>query len=655
MDEDAPALSTQSSAGEQVEPPEGFVEQANITDEAIRERFEKQWPNAWEQAAALLDWEQTYDTVLDGGPPYEWFPGGTLNAAVNCVDRHLDERKNQRALVWEGQLGETEAYTYLELAREVNQFAAVLREQGIGEGDVVTLQLPAIPALPIAMLACARIGAVHTVVFAGYSATALAERMSAAESELLVTCDGYYRRGDAVSLLADAETAAVSADGDVTTIVVDRLDTDPAAFGPDQYAYDRLVEAHDNPAVEPVERAANDELFYTYTSGTTGTPKRVTHTTGGYLAHAAWTGHAVLDIKPEDTYWCSADIGWITGHSYIVYGPLALGTTVLISEGGTEFPTRSAPWELIERHAVDVFYTAPTAVRTFVKWGEQYPDRHDLSSLRLLGTVGEPISSDAWRWFYEHVGNEECPIVDTWWQTETGGHLVTTLPAVDPMKPGAVGPPIPGVSVSVVDASGTPVASGEGGYLVIDRPWPGMARELATGERWGEHDDSRPPDLSEADWAYATEDSAVVDAAGYATILGRVDDVLNVSGRRFGTAGLESTIACVDGVAAAAVVSGTDGNTPGMYAYVSLADGSLDHEHVRRAIHDAIDRSIGQFARPDRVVFTTELPRTGSGKIVRRLLTDIAKNRPLSDTSTLSNPEVVGELESSVHTSEEGQ
>jgi acetyl-CoA synthetase len=641
-------LGSHQPTSERFEPGDAFVEQANVSEESVYEAFETDWPGAWERAADLLDWDQSYASVLEdrGEGRYGWFPDGRLNACHNCVDRHLEGRKNQVAIAWEGRNGESRTYTYLELYHEVNEFAAGLRELGVEEGDVVTLYMPMIPELPVAMLACARIGAPHSVVYAGFSADALATRMNAAESEYLVTCDGYYRRGDAVRLKNKADTACITVDREVTSVVVDRLAGYDCSLGDAEYDYDALVEAHELERVQPVERAAGDELFVIYTSGTTGEPKKVTHTTGGYLSYVSWTSHAVLDIKPEDTYWCSADIGWITGHSYIVYGPLALGTTSVMYEGAPDHPEKNRLWEIIERNAVDVFYTAPTAIRAFMKWGSEYPERHDLSSLRLLGTVGEPINPRAWKWYYEHVGGGECPVVDTWWQTETGGILVSTLPAIADMKPGSAGPPLPGISVTVVDSDGD-VDTCEGGYLVVDRPWPGMPVELCEGKRWASRARQRSPWPAAEGWAYPTEDGAFVDEDGYVTILGRVDDVINVSGHRFGTMEIESAIVEVEGVAEAAVVSGDHGvHGKAIYAYVSPEDGYEGDDRLREAIVDAVEAGIGPIARPEAVVFTPEMPKTRSGKIMRRLLEDIASGEELGDLSALRNPEVVGEIES---------
>jgi acetyl-CoA synthetase len=634
------------------DPPESFVEQANVSDEAIYEEFEQNWPECWERAADLLDWNEEYDQILDDSeaPFYEWFTGGELNASYNCVDRHVENgSKNRAAIRWEGEHGETRTYTYQDLYREVNEFAAVLRDLGVGEDDVVTLYMPMVPELPVAMLACARIGAPHSVVFAGFSADALATRMNAADSEHLVTCDGYYRRGDPLDHLEKANMGLEGVDHEVSdVVVVDRLGED--GFGHDladnQHDWDDLVDAHQGDRVDPVSRDAEDMLFLMYTSGTTGEPKGVKHTTGGYLSYTAWTSHAVLDIEPEDTYWCSADIGWITGHSYIVYGPLALGTTTVMYEGTPDYPEKDRLWELVEKYGVDIFYTAPTAIRAFMKWGSEYPDRHDLSSLRLLGTVGEPINPRAWKWYYKHIGNEDCPIVDTWWQTETGGMMVTGLPGVSTMKPGSAGPPLPGVDARVVDTYGEEVDAGDAGYLTANNPWPGMLRTLYDNderfieEYWREYSD---PDADE--WVYFPEDGAKIDDDGYITVLGRVDDVLNVSGHRLGTMEIESAIVDVEGVAEAAVVGG-DHEVKGeaVYAYTIPEDGYEGGEALRERVVESVEDAIGPIARPEAVVFTPQLPKTRSGKIMRRLLEEVANGEELGDTSTLRNPEVVEDI-----------
>ncbi|MDS0282257.1 acetate--CoA ligase [Haloarcula onubensis] len=653
MSDEEVQLEARLEAQDVFEPPESFVEQANVADPAIYDEFEEEGAKAWERAAELLDWEDEWDQVLDDSdaPFYEWFTDGKLNASANCLDRHLDERGDEAAIEWVGELGETRTYSYADLHREVNEFAAALRELGVEEDDVVTMYMPMIPELPIAMLACARIGAPHSVVFAGFSADALATRMESADSEFLVTCDGYYRRGDPLPHKEKANEGLEDVGHDVETVVVDRLDDDydhPMKDG--EHDYDELVADHEGAEVDPVTRDAEDMLFLMYTSGTTGQPKGVKHTTGGYLSYAAWTSHAVLDVKPDDTYWCSADIGWITGHSYIVYGPLALGTTTVMYEGTPDYPEKDRLWEIVEDYDVTQLYTAPTAIRAFMKWGQEYPDEHDLSSLRLLGTVGEPINPRAWKWYYKHIGNESCPVVDTWWQTETGGMMLTTLPAIGEMKPGSAGPPLPGISADVVDVGGDPVGAGEAGYLVVNQPWPGMLRTLYNNderfidEYWREYSN---PDRDE--WVYFPEDGAKLDEDGYITVLGRVDDVLNVSGHRLGTMEIESAIVGVEGVAEAAVVGGKhEIKGEAVYAYVITEDGTTEDDDLKDAIIEGVEDAIGPIARPEAIIFTPELPKTRSGKIMRRLLEDIANGEELGDTSTLRNPDVVSDIQSKV-------
>ncbi|EJN57961.1 acetate--CoA ligase [Halogranum rubrum] len=643
---------------ERFEPPESFVEQANVSDAGIYDEFEENWPECWEGAADLLDWDEDYDTVLDDSNPpfYEWFTGGSLNASTNCLDRHLDERGDEVAIEWVGEPVEEDnrSYTYEELHREVNEFAAGLRDLGVEEDEVVTMYMPMVPELAIAMLACARIGAPHSVVFAGFSADALATRMNAADSEYLVTCDGYYRRGDPLPHKEKADEGLAGVDHDVQTVVVDRLgDVSDHEMGENQYDYADLVAENEGADVEPVQRDAEDMLFLMYTSGTTGEPKGVKHTTGGYLSWVSWTSQAVLDIKPEDTYFCSADIGWITGHSYIVYGPLALGTTTMMYEGTPDYPDKDRLWDIIEEYEADQLYTAPTAIRAFMKWGSSYPEKHDLSSLRLLGTVGEPINPRAWKWYYKHIGGEECPIVDTWWQTETGGMMVTTLPGVKDMKPGSAGPALPGLDVQIVDTKGETVEPGRAGYLTVQKPWPGMLRTLYNNderyveEYWAEYSDTDSDDTD--DWVYFPEDGAKIDEDGYITVLGRVDDVINVSGHRLGTMEIESAIVGVEGVAEAAVVGGNhDVKGEAVYAYVILEDGYEESDEMRQRVVDGVDDAIGPIARPEQVVFTPELPKTRSGKIMRRLLEDIANGDELGNTSTLRNPDVVKDIATKV-------
>ncbi len=654
MSDQEPDIEARLEPGNEYDPPSAFIEQANISDPSIYERFEEEWPACWTEAASLLDWETEWDEVLvDDNPPfYEWFVGGELNASYNCVDRHVENgRKNQAAIIWEGELGERSTYTYHDLQREVNATAGALRERGVGEDDVVTIYLPMIPELPITMLACARIGAPHSVVFAGFSAQALATRMEAADSSYLVTCDGYYRRGEVLDHLSKANDGIDMLERTPDTLVVDRLrEAYDHQLAPSQYDWEESLDPHRGEFIEPVRRDAEDMLFLMYTSGTTGQPKGVKHTTGGYLSYAAWTSRAVLDVKPDDTYWCAADIGWITGHSYIVYGPLALGTTTVMYEGSPDYPEKDRLWELVEKYEVDIFYTAPTAIRAFMKWGTSYPEPYDLSSLRLLGTVGEPINPRAWEWYYEHIGGERCPVVDTWWQTETGGMMVTTLPSIGSMKPGSAGPPLPGIDARVVDADGASVSQGNAGYLTVHRPWPGMLRTLYRNderfieEYWETYSDTSSEDPS--DWVYFPEDGAKIDDEGYITVLGRVDDVINVSGHRLGTMEIESAIVGVKGVAEAAVV-GADHEIKGeaVYAYVITESNVDEDEAFKQEIIEGVEEAIGPIARPEQVIFTPELPKTRSGKIMRRLLVDIANEDELGDTSTLRNPEIVESIQ----------
>ncbi|WP_435195332.1 acetate--CoA ligase [Natronomonas sp. EA1] len=615
-----------------VAPPDAFTERANVQEEGLRDSFAEEGVEAWSRAAALLDWETPYDDVLvDDGTALSWFDGGELNAAANCLDRHLRDRKNHVAIRWEGSTGESRTYTYLDLYNEVNEVAAGLRELGVEEGDVVTCYMPVIPELPIVMLACARLGALHNVVFAGFSADELATRLERTESGYLVTCDGYYRRGSAVNQKTKADNACIAVDHDVTSIVTVHLDDD-VYLGGDHHRYEDLRATHRGETVEPVARDATDPLFVIYTSGTTGEPRRVTHATGGYLAYVAWTGHSVLDISPADTYWCAADIAWITGHSYMVYAPLALGATTVLYENAPDQPEKGRLWEVIERNRVDVFYTASTAVRAFMKWGPDAPAEYDLSSVRLLGTVGEPIDPETWGWYRTHIGHGEAPIVDTWWQTETGGVVASTIPGIDEMKPGSVGPPLPGLDVTIVDREGEPAPGGEPGHFAVTKPWPGMSRALAREAAGAD------------DWMYVTTDRAVIDDDGYVTFLGRDDDIISVGNTAFGPATLERAIIEVEGVAEAAVVESREqGGTAIAYVCTERGYEGTDALHERITAHVA--EVLGPTARFGAVVFTAELPKTHSGKIMRRLLSAISDGEEYGDTSALRNPEAVGELE----------
>ena len=654
-------IETRLREQEYFRPPSKFVGQANVSDPAVYERFDE-FPEGFEEYADLLDWDSHWDRTFDGSDPpfFEWFVGGELNASANCIDRHLDERGDQTALLWEGSGGEQRNITYRDLYNEVNQMAAALREVGVEEDDVVTLHLPMVPALPITMLALARIGAPHSEVFAGFSASALADRVDDAGSDVVVTVDGYYRRGELLDHKQKADQALEECDHDVDTLLVwerheGELHDDAEIVDGRDVIVSELLAEHERARVDPVTRAAEDPLFLMYTSGTTGKPKGCQHRTGGYLAYAAGTSKYVLDIEPEDTYWCAADIGWITGHSYIVYGPLALGTTSVMYEEAPDHPHRGVIWELAEKHDVDIFHTSPTAVRMFMKWGEEYPAEYDFD-FRHMTTVGEPIQPEAWLWYYEHIGDEDAVIVDTWWQTETGGHLITNLPALEDMKPGSAGLPAPGIEAGILDDNGEPLAEGasEAGNLVIDRPWPGMLQtvygddERFISEYWERFSDTDSDDWH--DWTYEAGDGAVQEDDGYFRILGRLDDVMNVAGHRLGTMELESAVAEVESVAEAAVAAREDpekGEVPDVY--VTVREGVEESEAVRGEIVQAVEDEIGAFARPANIIFVDDLPKTRSGKIMRRLLENISNGTELGDTTTLRDPSVPEEIRQQVH------
>ena len=642
-------------------PPPQFVGQANVADPAVYDRFDD-FPEGFTEYAELLDWDERWDEVLDDSDPpfYKWFVGGKLNASYNCIDRHLEERGNQTALLWEGEDGTQRNITYQDLYRDVNAMAAALRDVGVSEDDVVTLHLPMLPALPITMLACARIGAPHSEVFAGFSASALADRIDDANSDVVVTVDGYYRRGELLNHKEKADVALEEADHDVDTLLVwerheGELHEDVDLVDGRDVIVSELLADHERSRVDPVSRDAEDPLFLMYTSGTTGQPKGCQHRTGGYLAYVTGTSKYTEDIKPEDTYWCMADIGWITGHSYIVYGPLALGTTSVMYEGAPDYPHKGRTWEIAEKYDVDIFHTSPTAVRMFMKWGEEYPADYDFD-FRHMTTVGEPIQPEAWLWYYKYIGDEDAVIIDTWWQTETGGHLITNLPALQDMKPGSAGVPAPGVEPAILDDNGDEIEAGSGqaGNLVITRPWPGMLQtvygddERFISEYWERFSDTDSSDSD--DWIYEAGDGAVCGADGYYRVLGRLDDVMNVAGHRLGTMELESAVAEVEAVAEAAVAARDDpekGEVPDVY--VTLREGVEASDAVRDDIVAAVEDEIGPFARPANVIFVDDLPKTRSGKIMRRLLENISNEEELGNTTTLRDPSVPEEIRRQVH------
>jgi acetyl-CoA synthetase len=625
-------------------PPEAFRRQAHVTDASVYERAAADPEAFWAAWARELEWIRPWDRVLDWRPPdARWFVGGRLNASVNCIDRHVrTARRNKAAIIWEGEPGDRRTLTYFDLQREVGTFANVLKALGVRRGDRVALYLPLIPELAIAMLACARIGAVHSVVFAGFSADALRDRIADAQAVVLVTADGGYRRGQLLPLKRLADQALAGTPSIRHVVVVRRTGGDgaetPMRPGRDHWYHDLAAAA---PAVcEPEAMDAEDMLYILYTSGTTGKPKGIVHTTGGYLVGTYATTKWVFDLKEEDVYWCTADIGWVTGHSYVVYGPLANGATVLMYEGAPDWPEKDRFWRLVERYGVTIFYTAPTAIRAFMRWGEAWPARHDLGSLRLLGTVGEPINPEAWVWYYLHIGRSRCPIVDTWWQTETGMIMITPLPGLTSLKPGSAARPFPGVAAEVRTGDGRAVPVG-GGLLALTRPWPAMLRGIyGDPERYRQQYWSRW-----SDGAYFTGDGARRDEDGDFWLLGRVDDVLNVAGHRIGTMEVESALVDHPHVAEAAVV-GRPHEIKGqaIAAFVTLKEGIAPTPELAHELAGHVVKKIGALARPDQILFAADLPKTRSGKIMRRLLRDIAEGRALGDTTTLADPAVVARL-----------
>ena len=626
------------------EPSEEWKKRAVVSDPSVYERAAADPERFWAGFASELEWIRPWTDVLQWkSPDARWFVGGQINASANCLDRHVrTPRRNKAAIIWEGEPGDRRTLTYWDLYRQVSTFANVLKSLGVKRGDRVALYLPMIPELAVAMLACARIGAIHSVVFGGFSAESLRDRINDAQAVLLVTADGGYRRGHIVPLKQTADEALRDTPSIRNVVIVQRQAGSPFPVdvqeGRDHW-YHTLM-PHASPVCAPEAMDAEDMLYILYTSGTTGKPKGIVHTTGGYLVGTYATTKWVFDLKEDDVYWCTADIGWVTGHSYVVYGPLANGATVLMYEGAPDWPHKDRFWELIERHGVTIFYTAPTAIRAFMRWGTEWPAKRDLSTLRLLGTVGEPINPEAWIWYHQNIGRERCPIVDTWWQTETGMIMITPLPGITSTKPGSATRPFPGISAEVRDARGSHVETG-GGLLTLNRPWPAMLRGIyGDRDRFVSQYWNRWPD-----GAYFTGDGARRDEDGYYWLLGRVDDVLNVAGHRLGTMEVESALVDHPKVAEAAVV-GRPHEIKGqaLAAFVTVKEGVKPSAELADELKEHVARKIGAIARPDEILFAADLPKTRSGKIMRRLLRDIAEGKALGDTTTLADPAVVARL-----------
>lgn len=595
----------------------------------------------WEEAAEMLQWERHWDKALDWQPPYaQWFVGGTLNASVNCLDRHVNEGRGDRvAFHFEGEPGDSRTITYAQLLTDVKKAANALIELGIKTGDRVAIYMPMIPEAAIAMLACARIGAPHSVVFGGFSAEALLSRIQDADASLVITADGGFRKGAAFALKPAVDEALLGETKVKNVLVVQRTGQDVAWNGERDIWWHDMVERQ-----SPEHIAENFEsehpLFILYTSGTTAKPKGIFHTTGGYLTQVAFTHRMVFDLKPEtDVFWCTADVGWITGHSYVVYGPLINGATQVMYEGTPDTPHKGRIFEIVQKYAVTILYTAPTLIRTWMKWGDEFPLAHDLSSLRLLGSVGEPINPEAWIWYHQVIGQGRCPIVDTWWQTETGAVMISPLPGITATKPGSAMRPLPGISAKVVDERGNPVEKGHGGYLIIDQPWPSMLRGI-----WGEADRYKDSYWSKFDGIYFAGDGAKLDEDGAIWLLGRVDDVMNVSGHRISTTEVESALVSHEAVAEAAVVGAADAMTgQGIVAFVILRAGvaHAEGDELIKELRDHVAKEIGPIARPRQILIVAELPKTRSGKIMRRLLKDVAENRAVGDSTTLADPNIM--------------
>jgi len=629
-------------------PPPEFSERAYIRN-LVEYKDAYQWSindpeGFWGEMAGQLDWYRKWDKVLVADfkeGKHEWFVGGKLNVSQNCLDRHVKTwRKNKAALIWEGDIGDSKVLTYQELYREVCKFANVLKKHGVKKGDRVSIYLPMIVELPIAMLACARIGAIHSVVFGGFSADALKDRMLDCKSTVLICVDGYYRGGKIIRSKDNADAALAACPDVKDVIVVKRANIEVAMEkGRDYWWNDEMASDSAKTVCEPEVMDSEDPLFILYTSGSTGKPKGVLHTQAGYLLYCYQTFKWIFDVKEEDTFWCTADIGWVTGHSYIVYGPLSYGATSLMFEGVPNYPHPDRFWDIVEKYQVSIFYTAPTALRAIMREGDEWPAKHDLSCLRLLGTVGEPINPEAWMWYYNVIGKGECPIVDTWWQTETGGILITPLPGAVPIKPGSATLPFPGVEPAVFREDGSLADVNEGGYLVIKKPWPGLMRRV-----YGDPERFKNTYFIRFPGVYNTGDGARIDEDGYFWLMGRIDDVINVSGHRIGTAEVESALVSHDKVAEAAVVGMPhDLKGQGIYAFVTLKAGVDKSDELKKTLVAHVRKEIGPIATPDKIQFADGLPKTRSGKIMRRILTKIAAGdvEQLGDTTTLADPGVV--------------
>ncbi len=625
-------------------PSPGFAKNANASDPQIWDKANADPEKWWGEKAEEFFWYKKWDKVLDESkaPFFKWFANGKTNITVNCLDRHLTTwRRNKAAIIWEGEPGDEKVLTYNDLHREVCKFTSVLRKMGIKKGDRVMIYLGMIPELPIAMLACARIGAPHSVIFGGFSSESIADRVNDCKATLVITADGGYRRGNIVPLKRNVDEALKTCPTVKNVIMVNRIGGESAAHfqeGRDHF-WNRLMQEAGNDC-EPEQMDAEDILYILYTSGTTGKPKGIIHTTAGYMVGTAVTHKQIFDLKDEDVFWCTADIGWVTGHSYIVYGPLANGATSLMYEGSPDWPDKDRFWSIIRKYRVNIFYTAPTAIRTFMRWGTQYPDKHDLSSLRLLGTVGEPINPEAWMWYQEHIGKYRCPIVDTWWQTETGMILITPLPGLTATKPGSATKPFPTVMPDVVDGNGKSVPLGGGGFLVLKRPWPAMLRGI-----WGDPDRYVKTYWSRFKDMYFTGDGCKRDEDGYYWLMGRVDDIMLVAGHNISTTEVESALVDHKDVAEAAVVGKSDEITgQAIAAFVTLKGGIKGDDDKIEELKAHVAKKIGPIAKPKALFFTADLPKTRSGKIMRRLLKDIAEGRILGDTTTLADPAIVAKI-----------